>query len=195
MHVDIPPKTEIGLIPFSEIEASFTFKTLFTNLLCIARFPYSHFYVLHQEPFPLGCAGAALRPFSPALLVAKIKALLRRVRQNRFEDSDEQQNLEKSILHFPDLTIDMAKCVVKRGSENIPLPAKEYQLLCVLAKNAGRVYSVEQLFQLVWGEDSLGDNRTVMVHISNLRKKNEPNYVKPKYVDRKGIGYKLSDAL
>ena len=90
----------------------------------------------------------------------------------------------------------MAKCVVKRGSENIPLPAKEYQLLCVLAKNAGRVYSVEQLFQLVWGEDSLGDNRTVMVHISNLRKKNEPDSVKPKYVQTvRGIGYKLSDAL
>ncbi|QED49881.1 response regulator transcription factor [Cytobacillus dafuensis] len=136
------------------------------------------------------------KPFSPAVLVAKIKALLRRARQSRFDNSEEQQTRENPILHFPDLTIDMEKCVVKRGREKVTLPAKEYQLLCVLARNAGRVYSVEQLFQLIWGEDSLGDNRTVMVHVSNLRKKIETEPAKPKYVQTvRGIGYKFNDAF
>ncbi|MEH7126459.1 response regulator transcription factor [Bacillus sp. JJ1532] len=134
------------------------------------------------------------KPFSPAVLVAKIKAQLRRIRQNDFESSNEKKNRENDILQFPDLTIDIDRHVVQKCGEKISLPAKEFQLLCLLAKNAGRVYSVEQLFQQIWGEDSLGDNRTVMVHVSNLRKKIEPDPVKPIYVQTvRGIGYKFND--
>lgn len=136
------------------------------------------------------------KPFSPAVLVAKIKAQLRRIRQNHSENIDEKKIRENDILHFPDLTIDMDRCVVQSYDKKISLPAKEYQLLCLLAKNAGRVYSVEQLFQQIWGEESLGDNRTVMVHVSNLRKKIEPDPVKPLYIQTvRGIGYKFNDVF
>lgn len=134
------------------------------------------------------------KPFSPGVLVAKIKAQLRRVKQNSYERKNAHNKRENSILYFPGFTIDTDSCVVKREELIISLPAKEYQLLCVLASNANRVYSVEQLFQLIWGEDSLGDNRTVMVHISNLRKKIETNPAKPVFIQTvRGIGYKFTD--
>lgn len=136
------------------------------------------------------------KPFSPGVLMAKIKAQLRRDRQSRFESRDEQHLKENPILQFPNLTIDMNSCVVKRKEVDVSLPAKEYQLLCVFAKNAGRVFSVEQLFQLIWGEDSLGDNRTVMVHISNLRKKIESDPAKPVFIQTvRGIGYKFTGSF
>ena len=134
------------------------------------------------------------KPFSPGVLVAKIKAQLRRVKQNNYERNNGQKKRENPILSFPGLTIDTDSCVVKRDELIISLPAKEYQLLCVLARNVNRVYSVEQLFQLIWGEDSLGDNRTVMVHVSNLRKKIETNPAKPVFIQTvRGIGYKFTD--
>ena len=134
------------------------------------------------------------KPFSPGVLVAKIKAQLRRGKQNSYEQNNEQKKRENPILYFPGLTIDLDSCVVKRDELIITLPAKEYQLLCVLARNINRVYSVEQLFQLIWGENSLGDNRTVMVHVSNLRKKIEANPAKPVFIQTvRGIGYKFMD--
>lgn len=134
------------------------------------------------------------KPFSPGVLVAKIKAQLRRVKQNSYEHNNGHKEGENPILYFPGLTIDTDSCVVKRDELIISLPAKEYQLLCVLARNVNRVYSVEQLFQLIWGEDSLGDNRTVMVHVSNLRKKIETNPAKPVFIQTvRGIGYKFTN--
>ncbi|MGN7300315.1 response regulator [Ferdinandcohnia sp. SAFN-114] len=132
------------------------------------------------------------KPFSPRVLVAKIKAQLRRVKEISYESNNEQKKRENPILYFPGLIIDIDSCVVKKDDKVIALPAKEFQLLCVLAKNVNRVYSVEHLFQLIWGEDSLGDSRTVMVHVSNLRKKIEPNPAKPIFIQTvRGIGYKF----
>lgn len=134
------------------------------------------------------------KPFSSGVLVAKMKAQLRRVKQNGNNRNNGHKKRENSILSFPGLTIDLNSCVVKREESIITLPAKEYQLLCLLAKNINRVYSVEQLFQLIWGEDSLGDSRTVMVHVSNLRKKIEMNPAKPVFIQTvRGIGYKFTN--
>ena len=134
------------------------------------------------------------KPFSPGVLVAKIKAQLRRVKQNSSERNNDNKKRENPILHFPGLTIDLDSCVVKKDGLIVSLPAKEYQLLCILARHVNRVYSVEQLFQLIWGEDSLGDYRTVMVHVSNLRKKIETNPAKPEFIQTvRGIGYKFTN--
>lgn len=130
------------------------------------------------------------KPFSPGVLVARIKAHLRR---NRLASSKKEHAEERNILEFPGLFIDQDSCIVKVNGQPISLPAKEYQLLCLLGKNVEKVFSVEQLFQMVWGENSLGDNRTVMVHISNLRKKIEPDPAKPMYIlTVRGIGYKFN---
>lgn len=130
------------------------------------------------------------KPFSPGVLVARIKAHLRRT---RLTHSKKEQEPVHTTLEFPGLFIDLDSCIVRVNGQIISLPAKEFQLLCLLGKNVEKVFSVEQLFQLIWGENSLGDNRTVMVHISNLRKKIEPDPTKPMYIlTVRGIGYKFN---
>ncbi|MCM3412219.1 response regulator transcription factor [Metabacillus litoralis] len=131
------------------------------------------------------------KPFSPALVTVKIQAHLR-----RHHNIDHQlrpvkeQVLQK--IEYPGLIIDKVSCVVKVKGATVPLSTKEYQLLCLLAEHPNRVYSVEDLFELIWGEESLGDHRTVMVHISNLRKKIEPIPADPMYiVTVRGMGYKF----
>ena len=131
------------------------------------------------------------KPFSPALVTVKIQAHLR-----RHHNIDHQlrpvkeQVLQK--IEYPGLIIDKVSCVVKVNGATVPLSTKEYQLLCLLAEHPNRVYSVEDLFELIWGEESLGDHRTVMVHISNLRKKIEPIPADPMYiVTVRGMGYKF----
>ncbi|WP_445486843.1 response regulator [Niallia sp. 03133] len=134
------------------------------------------------------------KPFSPGVLIARIKAHLRRSRQNRSQwNGNEKIEKREGVLSFPGLSIDMESCVVKKNNTPISLSAKEFQLICLLAKNPDRVYPIEQLFQHIWGEESLGDNRTVMVHISNLRKKIESDPSKPMYIITvRGIGYKFN---
>lgn len=130
------------------------------------------------------------KPFSPGVLVARIKAHLRR---NRLSGIKKENLAERSLIQFPGLSIDLESCIVRVKGVPIALPAKEYQLLCLLGRNVEKVFSVEQLFQHIWGENSLGDNRTVMVHISNLRKKIEPDPTKPMYIlTVRGIGYKFN---
>ncbi|MCT2536998.1 response regulator transcription factor [Aquibacillus koreensis] len=127
---------------------------------------------------------------SPAVIMAKIKAHLRRMRV-----LPERQTTASSIptiIKYPGLEINMDSAVVKVNGQHVNLAAKEFQILCLLAKNPERVYSIEKLFEMIWGEKSLGDNRTVMVHISNLRKKLESNPNSPVYIETvRGIGYKF----
>ncbi|SDP84279.1 DNA-binding response regulator, OmpR family, contains REC and winged-helix (wHTH) domain [Litchfieldia salsa] len=131
------------------------------------------------------------KPFSPALVTVKVQGHLRRHRTIA-NQSSALLGKEKEIIEFPGLCIDKVSCVVKANGATVQLSAKEYQLICLLAENPDRVFSVKDLFELIWGEESLGDNRTVMVHISNLRKKVEPVPEKPMYiVTVRGIGYKF----
>jgi two-component system, OmpR family, response regulator VicR len=131
------------------------------------------------------------KPFSPALVTVKVQGHLRRHR-NIANQSSPLKEKEKQIIEYPGLSIDKVSCVVKANGSTVLLSAKEYQLICLLAENPNRVFSVNDLFELIWGEESLGDNRTVMVHISNLRKKIEPNPEKPIYiVTIRGMGYKF----
>ncbi|GGH78522.1 DNA-binding response OmpR family regulator [Pullulanibacillus pueri] len=131
------------------------------------------------------------KPFSPAVLVAKVKAHLRRSRllaQGNFLENEQRVN----VLEFSGLSIDMDSCVVKVDDAPIALSTKEYHLLCYLATRPNHVCSVEQLFDSIWGEEALGDYRTVMVHISNLRRKIERDPIKPQYIMTvRGFGYKF----
>lgn len=127
---------------------------------------------------------------SMSVLVAKVKAHLRRNRVLPQDTYTKRANYENTIIDYPGLVIDLQSAVVMVNDKQVKLSAKEYHLLCLLARNPGRVYSVEQLFEIIWEEESLGDYRTVMVHISNLRKKIEINPDDPQYIqtlDRKSV--------
>jgi DNA-binding response OmpR family regulator len=130
------------------------------------------------------------KPFSPGQLVARVKAHLRRY--SLFSQTRE----DPQILKFPGLEIDLISHIVQVGGKHISLSAKEFDLLTLLAKTPNRVYKLEHLFELIWSLDSLGDPRTLIVHISNLRKKIEPNPAEPRYIITvRGVGYKFNGSF
>lgn len=122
------------------------------------------------------------KPFSPGVLMARIKAHLRRVSAGR----------KDQLLELPGMTLDFYAQSVNMGSKTIFLSKKEFSLLSYMAQHVNRVVSVDALFQLVWGMESLEDTRTVAVHISNLRKKIEDDPANPeRIVTIRGTGYML----
>jgi len=112
------------------------------------------------------------KPFSPGVLMAKIKAHLRRVSKGRREQ----------LLELPGMTLDFYAQSVNLGKEPIFLSKKEFNLLSYMAQNVNRIVSADALFQLIWGMESLEDTRTVAVHISNLRKKIEADPANPERI-------------
>jgi DNA-binding response OmpR family regulator len=127
------------------------------------------------------------KPFSPSLLVARVKAHLRRTKMF------DQLRGETQTLYFPGLEIDMISHNVRLNGVLVPLSAKEFDLLIHLARTPNKAYKIDQLYQAIWGANCNGDARTLLVHISNLRKKIEPNPAEPKYVlTVRGIGYKFN---
>jgi DNA-binding response OmpR family regulator len=130
------------------------------------------------------------KPFSPSQLVARVKALLRRNSIRELHQDDPQ------LVRFPGLEIDLASHIVRAHGQTISLSAKEFDLLSLMAKTPNRVYKIEQLFELIWSLDSMGDPRTLIVHISNLRKKIEANPAEPRYIITvRGVGYKFNGAV
>lgn len=127
------------------------------------------------------------KPFSPSQLVARVHAHIRRRRTR--ERITEEQAL---ILSFPGLQIDFRRLEVRLEDELISLSAKEFELLSVLARQPNRVFPLEELYRRVWQSDSMGDTRTLMVHISNLRKKMEIDPSNPRWVQTvRGFGYRF----
>lgn len=123
------------------------------------------------------------KPFSPRELVARIKAVMRRV--------GTRQVKEGHLLAFPGLSIDLISREVFIKEKPITLTPKEFDLLALLARSVGRSYSREQLLEEVWGFDYYGDARTVDTHINRLRDKlrvdDVPSYIKTVW----GVGYKF----
>ena len=128
------------------------------------------------------------KPFLPGELIARIKAHLRRNRLLKHSREQEQ------IIHYPNLEINLGSREVFSYGELVNLSAKEFDILAILIQNPKRVYSMEQLYQMVWKTESLdGDSRTIMVYISNIRKKIEIDPANPKYIlNVRGVGYKFN---
>jgi DNA-binding response OmpR family regulator len=98
----------------------------------------------------------------------------------------------RQLLRFGELTLDLKSGEVKKGDKSIELTAKEYQLLLYLARHPNQILSKNKLFEAVWGEEYLGDDNTIMVHIRHLREKLEDDPGSPKYlITVKGLGYKF----
>ncbi len=131
----------------------------------------------------LGADDYMTKPFNTRELIARIKAVLRR-------SSKTEQKKPTDKLQIGELLIDIPKRKVIRGSEEIELTAKEFELLNLLAQNPGRVYTRDNLLEVIWGADYFGDLRTVDVHVRRLREKLEKDPRHPEYVLTKwGVGY------
>lgn len=133
------------------------------------------------------------KPFSPTELVARVKAHLRRRNMDTSSDSAET---ERNRLVAGALEIDLSAHTVTINGTPVHLTAKEFELLVLLCKYPNRVFTSRQIFENLWDTYGIEDDvRTVMVHISNLRKKIEPTPENPKYIlTVRGVGYKLVPA-
>ncbi len=132
----------------------------------------------------LGADDYVTKPYSARELVARIRAVLRR-------RGDVEAPVESALEAGP-VRMDVDRHVVSVDGEPVALPLKEFDLLELLLRNAGRVLTRVQLIDRVWGSDYVGDTKTLDVHVKRLRAKIEPDPANPKYlVTVRGLGYKL----
>jgi two-component system response regulator RegX3 len=132
----------------------------------------------------LGADDYVTKPYSARELVARIRAVLRR-------RGDVEAPVESALEAGP-VRMDVERHVVSVDGEPVALPLKEFDLLELLMRNAGRVLTRVQLIDRVWGSDYVGDTKTLDVHVKRLRAKIEPDPANPKYlVTVRGLGYKL----
>ena len=132
--------------------------------------------------FECGADDYITKPFNILELKARIRAMLRRATGSAAQG--------KSQITVGDLTLDTEQRVAVRDGEVVELTAKEYDLIELLMKNPRRVYSRENLMNVVWGYSYTGDYRTVDVHIRRLREKLERHPAEPEYILTKwGVGY------
>ena len=134
----------------------------------------------------IGADDYVTKPYSPRELVARIRAVLRRQLGG---DTGEQS---PPTLAAGPVRMDVDRHVVTVSGSAVPLPLKEFELLEMLLRNAGRVLTRGQLIDRVWGADYVGDTKTLDVHVKRLRSKVEPEPSNPRYiVTVRGLGYKF----
>lgn len=133
------------------------------------------------------------KPFSMRELIARVKALLRRVRLIREEvDSKAQESEQPKQLTFGNLVIDITRREVRIDDKVVPFKPKEYELLTFMGQHKGQVLTRELILERVWGWDFVGDSRTVDVHVRWLREKIEVSPEKPqRIITVRGAGYRF----
>ncbi|MGC8865249.1 MAG: response regulator transcription factor [Bacteroidales bacterium] len=130
--------------------------------------------------FTAGADDYVIKPVRPAVILSRIKALLKRK-----NPSQEMHNLSR--MEVAGLIIDSEKYIVQKGEEEITLSKKEFELLQFLASKPGRVFNREEIFTAVWGNDAPAGDRTIDVHVRKLREKLGSDLIKT----FKGVGYCL----
>ncbi len=133
----------------------------------------------------LGADDYVTKPYSSRELIARIRAVLRR-------QAEPDEELLHSTVQAGPVRMDVERHVVNVHGASVNFPLKEFELLEMLLRNAGKVLTRGQLIDRVWGSDYVGDTKTLDVHIKRLRSKIEPDPAAPKYlVTVRGLGYKF----
>ncbi len=144
----------------------------------------------------LGADDYMVKPFSPRELIARIKAVLRRIHSQDGDSADGVSTKEKNKIQYGPFAIDMARYQIKFFNQSLELSRYEFRLLKVLIERPGRVLSRDQLMELAWDDPASSLDRTVDAHIKTLRAKlkkvNEGTEV---IITHRGIGYSLSESL
>jgi len=141
----------------------------------------------------MGADDYVTKPFSIRELMARVKAIFRRI-DNLQTENRIRRNDQPTIIRAGDLTIEPERRKVTLNSKTVDLTAKEFELLLHFARHAGRVFSRAQLLDKVWGYGHDGYEHTVNSHINRLRSKIEKNPAQPEYVLTVwGIGYKFAE--
>ena len=135
----------------------------------------------------IGADDYVTKPFSPLELVARVKSQLR-----RYTKLGTMAENTENVFRTGGLVVDDDKKQVTVDGENIRLTPMEFNILCFLVRNAGKVYSIEQIYESIWNEEAIGVDNTVAVHIRYIREKIEINPKDPQYLKVVwGIGYKV----
>lgn len=129
------------------------------------------------------------KPFSPRELVARVRAVLRRV-DNTFADAEERETITLGPIK---MDLRQHKVLVK--NQEVELTPKEFDLLHLLLSHPGRAFSREYLLENLWGYEFFGDTRTVDVHVRRLRQKIEEDPAQPYWLETvRGVGYRIREA-
>ncbi len=140
----------------------------------------------------LGADDYMTKPFSPREVVARVKALLRRV--DMINTAAESKEDDTDLITVGELKIYIERYEAYLRDGLLELTPKEFELLAYLAKNKSRILTRDQLLNVIWNYDFVGDTRIVDVHISHLREKIEQDTKKPVYIKTvRGLGYKLEE--
>ncbi len=136
----------------------------------------------------LGADDYIVKPFSPKELVARIRAVLRRLEASQAGPGAE-------VIRVADLELDIPRMRARVGEREVELTSTEFQLLAALAREPGRIFTRGQLLDAVRGTAFESYERAIDAHIKNIRRKIEPNPHEPRYVlSVYGVGYKLADS-
>ena len=132
----------------------------------------------------IGADDYVTKPFSSRELLARIRAVLRR--------GGEAEELAPNVIEVGPVRMDVERHVVSVRSGEVKLPLKEFDLLEIMLRNAGRVLTRGQLIDRVWGSDYVGDTKTLDVHVKRLRAKVEEDAASPRHIITvRGLGYKF----
>ncbi|MCM3151861.1 response regulator transcription factor [Priestia megaterium] len=130
--------------------------------------------------FDIGTDDYVVKPFDPQEMVARVKALLRRYRVEA-----------NNVIYMRNIKLDRTKLEMSAGETSEQLPLKEFELLFTLVSSPGKIFTRDQLIQLIWGYDYEGDERTVDVHIKRLRERlNHMKNVGMEIKTIRGLGYR-----